>query len=412
MIMDIKNDSIISVEQLQDLIKAAETLGVESFKRLEGQEPVYQWMNDLLIRLRYALLRKKDKSVVRRYLQIYSGYGISHIDHLITRYGRGKKLIRAKRTQFKFQTKYTREDIALLAEVAEAYHHQNGKALRGICQDMYNIYGDARFVRLKDISTSRLYDLKRTSTYRNLVVRFEKTRPVSTPIGERKKPQPEGRPGFIRVDSVHQGDLEGEKGLYHINLVDEVTQWEVVCTVEGISEEFLRSALETALGSFPFRVLNFHSDNGSEYINKTVAKLLEKLRISQTKSRSRRTNDQALVEGKNGSVIRPMYGHCHIAGHHASKFETFNRSHFNHFINFHRKSAFPDEEVDERGKIIKKYRTYLTPCEKLLSLNRPAKYLVQGVTVEALRAQALKTSHLDAAQAMQKAKTQLFKNLT
>jgi transposase InsO family protein len=50
------------------------------------------------------------------------------------------------------------------------------------------------------------------------------------------------------------------------------------------------------LDAFPFVIKGFHSDNGSEYINKRVAKLLEKLLIEFTKSRARHTNDNALAE--------------------------------------------------------------------------------------------------------------------
>ena len=52
---------------------------------------------------------------------------------------------------------------------------------------------------------------------------YTKTKPAPVKIGERTKPINNGQPGFLRVDSVHQGDKDGEKGVYHINLVDEVT---------------------------------------------------------------------------------------------------------------------------------------------------------------------------------------------
>lgn len=111
---------------------------------------------------------------------------------------------------------------------------------------------------------------------------------------------------------MHQGDRDKEKGVYHLNLVDEVTQAEIVVTIYGISEEFLRPALMEALDLFVFVLLGFHSDNGSEYINKVVAGLLEKLLIEQTKSRSRHTNDNALAEGKNAAVVRKHFGYRHI----------------------------------------------------------------------------------------------------
>ena len=155
---------------------------------------------------------------------------------------------------------------------------------------------------------SHLYNLRKSITYTRQRRHFEKTQPKPSKIGERRKPQPHGKPVYIRIDTVHQGDLDKQKGVYHINAVDEVTQFEVMFTVEKISEIYLIPALDQLLETFPFTVLGFHSDNGSEYINKRVAGLLEKLRIEFTKSRSRHSNDNALAESKNGAVVRKLFG--------------------------------------------------------------------------------------------------------
>jgi transposase InsO family protein len=412
MTIDMKDDSIVSVAQLAVLIKAAEALGVETVERKNSKDEVYAWLNDLLLRLRYRFLRKKDKGIVRKYLRLYSGYTESHIDHLISRYAAKGKIVRTRRTQPVFPTIYTGTDIELLAEVAEAYDHQNGRALKHVCREMYERHSDERFTRLSHISVSRLYDLKKTNIFRARTLHYTKTRPTQVAIGERKKPYPCGIPGFLRVDSVHQGDRDKEKGVYHINLVDEVAQWEITVCVEGISEEFLLPALEEALAAFPFVIVNFHSDNGSEYINKVVAKLLEKLRITQTKSRARRTNDNALVEGKNGAVIRKHIGYMHIPKRHAAAINDYYRSFRNPFVNFHRFSAFPDEEMDAKGKIVKKYRTYLTPCEKLLSIPLVEARLKTGTTLASLEKEARRQSHLAAAQEMQKEKHRLFNSFS
>ena len=130
---------------------------------------------------------------------------------------------------------------------------------------------------------------------------FSKTQHTSVSIGERRKPQPNGQPGYLRIDTVHQGDQDKQKGVYHINAVDEVTQMEVVCAVEKISERYLIPVLEQLIDEFPFVVKAVHADNGSEYINRRVAALLQKLLIELTKSRSRHSNDNALAESKNGS---------------------------------------------------------------------------------------------------------------
>ena len=141
---------------------------------------------------------------------------------------------------------------------------------------------------------------------------FTKTQSGKVNIGERRKPEPNGQPGYIRIDSVHQGGLDKQKGVYHINAVDEVTQFEVVGSVEKISERYLIPILEQMLDSFPFVIKGFHADNGSEYINRNVATLLQKLLIEFTRSRSRQANDNALAEGKNAAIVRKRFGYLHI----------------------------------------------------------------------------------------------------
>ena len=117
-----------------------------------------------------------------------------------------------------------------------------------------------------------------------------KTKPTQVRIGERRKPHPPGRPGFVRVDSVHPGDLDGKKGVYEVNLVDEVTQYEFVAAVEALSERFPVPVLEALIEAFPFEAKGFHADNGSQYINHRVARVLRKLHVEEfTKSRPRRS---------------------------------------------------------------------------------------------------------------------------
>ena len=175
-----------------------------------------------------------------------------------------------------------------------------------------SVFGDIRYERLAAISVSHLYNLRHERGYEVRRRHWTKTKGHTVPIAERRAPAPDNRPGFIRIDSVHQGDLDGVKGLYHINAVDCVTQFEIVATCERLSEAFLLPVLENMLESFPFAILGFHADNGSEYINKTVARLLEKLRVEFTKSRPRHSNDNGLAETKNGAIVRKHLGYTAI----------------------------------------------------------------------------------------------------
>ncbi len=162
---------------------------------------------------------------------------------------------------------------------------------------------------------------------------------------------------------------------------------------------------------FPFEILGFHSDNGSEYINHKVAKMLDKLCIEQTKSRARQSNDNALAESKNASVVRKHMGYSHIPQKYAKPINAFYEGVFNSWLNLHRPCLFATEVVSEKGKIIKRYKhkDVKTPLECLALLN--AKGLVTfkaGITLEDLLAQAGEKTDLQAAHEMQKAKAELF----
>ena len=215
----------------------------------------------------------------------------------------------------------------------------------------------------------------------------------------------------VRIDSVHQGDLDGTKGLYHINAVDCVTQWEVVATVQTISEAHLLPVIEQMFEQFPFEILGFHADNGSEYVNHRVAAMLDKLRVEFTRSRPRRSNDNGLAETKNGAVVRRLFGYGHIPQRHAVRFNTFCTEYLNPFLNFHRPGLFATEVVDPKkpGRIKRVYRPKdaMTPLNKLASLPDAAQYLRQGIALAELYKLAHALTDVQAAEELNEARTAL-----
>lgn len=372
----------------------------------------YVWIEATLIRFRYGRCRKKDRSALKRFIKKTTGYSDIQTKRLIGQYLKCGKVLLSTKKKHRFPAKYTTGDVALLVTTDNAHERLAGPATKRIMEREYEIFGKRDYERLAYISVSHLYNLRGRRQYVSHATTYTKTQAATVPIGIRKKPQPFGKPGFLRVDSVHQGDRDKEKGVYHVNLVDEVTQWEVVVCVEGISEQFLLPALEEALASFPFRILGFHSDNGSEYVNYVVAKLLQKLLIDQTKSRARRTNDNALVEGKNGAVVRKWMGYRHIPKRYAKTINEFYRSSFNEYLDYHRPCGFATTSVDAKGKERKIYDTYQTPHERFASLANAAQYLNDGSTLESLAAIAGRMSDTDYAIMMQKQKAELLKKLS
>jgi transposase InsO family protein len=221
-----------------------------------------------------------------------------------------------------------------------------------------------------------------------------------------------GWPGISASNSVHQGDQDGAKGIYHINAVDIVTQWQLVASVERISEAYLLPVIALLLEGFPFEIRGFHSDSGSEYVNHDVAQLLNKLHVEFTKSRPRQTNDNALVESKNGAVIRKLMGYSHIPQKHATTINRFYTEALNPYLNFHRPCYFAVDTIDAKGKVRKTYphEQIMTPWEKLQSIPGYAALLKPEHTPEALERQARTLSDTEAATRVQNGRKTLFRS--
>jgi len=405
-----KLEDLTTIDQLEDFLSGTQAV---AFSVISDKDACYRWIQGELVKFRYLRLSRCGKGVVIRYLIKISGYSRQQLTRLIAQYRRTGRLQRRQRTVSGFKSKYTEKDIRLLAAMDERHDTPCGPAVKKLCERACGLFGQTEYTALASISVSHLYNLRKSVPYTRQRRHFEKTQPRPSKIGERRKPQPNGQPGYIRIDTVHQGDLDKQKGVYHINAVDEVTQFEVVCTVEKISERHLIPALEQLLETFPFTLLGFHSDNGSEYLNKRVADLLEKLRIEFTKSRSRHSNDNALAESKNGAVIRKLFGYSHIPQRWAAIINDFNQQHLNPYLNYHRPCFFPETTTDHKGKERKIYRyeNMMTPYDKLKSLPSASDYLKPGVSFEILDKVAHQISDNQAADQLQKARQKLFKTI-
>src|SRR5271163_1313560 len=394
----------LSLEQMQTFLEASEEVGF----RAEDRKEAYGWTERILCGQEYMSLSRGGKGVVKRYIAKVTGLSRAQVTRLIQQYVEGGTVRVRRGSGRRFTARYNAADIALLAHVDEAHETLSGPATQKILYREYYDFADNRFQRLANISVAHIYNLRKERSYREKRMNFEKTRSTQVGIGERRRPDPGGRPGYLRVDTVHQGDLDGVKGVYHINSVDAVTQWEIVGCAAYISEAWLQPLLESMLEQFPFRVRGFHSDNGSEFINHTVKTMLNKLLIEQTKSRPRHSNDNGLVETKNGAVIRKHMGFGHIASSHADSINAFYQQHFNPYLNFHRPSGVPELRADEKGKIRRTYRWYATPWEMLRQLPGLAGHLKKDVTVEQLERIAGAQSDTGAAVQMREAKCKLF----
>jgi hypothetical protein len=393
-----------SLEQIRAFLAGSDPVQFAGQQR----EEVYGWVEKTLVRHQYASLDRPGKGLVRRYLGRMTGFSRAQVTRLITGYRRTGRVKAVAYQRTKFVTRYTATDVNLLAYVDKAHGNLSGPATKRVLEREYGEYGQTAYQRLSGISVAHLYRLRNSAAYRKRNTSYQPTRPTPIPIGERRKPQPHGAPGYLRIDTVHQGDQDGRKGLYHINAVDQVTQWEIVAATPQISEWWLLPVLVAMLGQFPFMIRGFHSDNGSEFINYNVARLLGKLLIQQTKSRAHHCGDNGLVESKNGAIIRKHIGFGYIDAQYAEAVDLFHRQHLNPYVNFHRPCAVPKIIPEANGKRRRVYLRWATPWELFQEAPHCESYLRPGVTLAELAGFVRVQSDTEAALGMQRAKRQLL----
>ena len=391
----------------------------------EGNEPVdfkiaersgaYEFIRRTLVQFRYTALDKADKGTVKAYLAKMTGLWRAQLTRLIAQ-PRDTGRVRDRRADGParpFQRRYTRADIRLLADVDATLGELCGPTTRAVLRRQFERFGDERFARLARLSNGHLYNLRKLRTYRRKRTVFTKTRPRPVAIAQRRKPRADGQPGFLRVDTVHQGDLDGVKGVYHINTVDEVTQYEHIGCVPAFSERFLVPVPEALTNAYPFAIQGFHADNGSEYINHRVAELLNKLHVGQfTKSRAGQCNDcpRRRQKRRRHPPVPRLRTHPPALRRPGQRLHPQRAS---PYLNHHRPCRFPTEHQDAKGRIRKRYRDQdlATPYAKFKSLTDATRFLKPAVTFSALDPGAYAQSDLDAAHTVNAAGNELFRTL-
>lgn len=411
MVIQMNEAPLATIEQIREFLDGSADV---VFSTPQDHAQLRLFVANVLTRFKYDRRSKGERGVLLAYMRRLSGYSPAHLARLIKQHRQtGCVSPRSRASRTSFRCKFTGADLLSLVEIDGLHDTLSGPATRELCRRAWQVFGDARYERLAQISVSHLYNLRASTRYRELRVIHQGTRPTQNAIGVRKAPAPEGVPGYIRIDTVHQGDQDGVKGVYHINAVDIVTQWEIVASVQSISEACLLPVIQHMLEGFPFVIRGFHCDNGGEFVNHKLAKLLNKLHVEFTKSRPRHSNDNALAECKNGAIIRKLMGYGHIAQEHARIINLFYANTLNPYLNFHRPCFFCVEKPGPKGKIIKTYPLdqIMTPWDRLQRIDSFEQFLKPGLRPEQLHDQALLQSDSQAAAQVQNARKLLFQSL-
>jgi len=202
---------LTSIEELRAFLEGTQRI---VFEVASSKDERYRWIQHTLRQFRYSTLSRPDKGLWIRYLIKVSGYSRQQITRLLKQYRDTGQLVRRQRTENGLARRFSHQDIRLLAAMDRRHNRPHGLTLKKLCERAHTVFGESAYQRLASISVAHLYNLRQTRTYRCHALTVEKTQPnkVST-IGERRRPQTEGEPGYIRIDTVHQGDLDKRKGV-------------------------------------------------------------------------------------------------------------------------------------------------------------------------------------------------------
>lgn len=197
------------------------------------QDERYRWIEQPLQRFHYRTLGRSERGVVLRYLQRVSCYSRQTLTRLVAQYQPSGELRRRQRTVPGFQRNHT-------LKMPDCWMScMAGAAAKKLCERMYRVHGDARFESLSHISVSLLDNLRRAAGYPRQRRHFEKTRLTRAQIAQRRKPDPRVGTPAIRASIPSIRAIWTASRGYHINAVDEVTQFRCVFSVQRIGERFL-----------------------------------------------------------------------------------------------------------------------------------------------------------------------------
>lgn len=368
---------ITTISQLSRVLKGTQRLGITL--RDSNVQDKYNFIDKRVDRFQYKTLHRREKRILVKYLKKVTGYKHAQIHRLIKRAVLGD-LKRKKYKRKNPKKKYSSYDVKLLEKTDEVHKRLSTNATKKILEREVSKFGRHEYSNIAEASPAHIHNLRRHPVYQNIWINHTKAR--QSDIGETRKPDNRSQPGLFRIDTVHQQDV------YHINAVDDFLQWEVVVTVPEITMRYMEFVFWEIEDQVPYVIFGAHVDRGGEYINRRVAEIVEKMGLDFTKSRAHKSNDNALVECKNGSVIRKNFGFGHVNQETADKHNEFNRKFFNPYLNFHRPCAYPEEEMDSRGKIKKHYKfeDYEVPYEKLKQISKElhTNFLKPGITFKEL----------------------------
>src|SRR3990167_106043 len=177
------NDSPLKIiEELRIFLKSSTLLAFKGQRRSE----IYEWVEDTIIKFDYQSLEKKDKRIVKQYLEKITGYSRAQITRLIGKQRKTGKVSVTKCHRHIFPKIYSDKDVWLLAKTDELHDFPNGVTVKRILKRMVEVYKDFSYRNIANISVGHIYNLRKSVSYQRLTKKYEKTKQNVVNIGERR----------------------------------------------------------------------------------------------------------------------------------------------------------------------------------------------------------------------------------
>jgi len=181
-------------------------------------------------------------------------------------------------------------------------------------------------------------------------------------------PWDEEKPGFLEIDLVaHCGETAEGQFVNTLTCVDISTGWTECLAVLPRNKQTVFEAIQTMRARLPFALLGIDSDNGSEFINDMLFRYCQYQKITFTRSRPYKKNDQAHVEQKNWSVVRRLIGYDRLETQAQCSLLQSIYQDLRLYSNFFQPvlKLISKERMDK--KTIKRYDTAATPYQRVLA---------------------------------------------
>jgi hypothetical protein len=329
-----------------------------------------------VVRPRYLKASKVEKQKMLDEFTSVTGYHRKHAIRVLKNQVQVQNRLKGKTKTYK--TIYCGEVVRALEQIWEIYGQICSKRLQPILPEAIKVLERCQEINISKDTKELLLKISPASIDRCLrPIRIKLSHGLSTtkPGSLLKKLIPvhtftewdEEQPGFMEIDLVaHCGNTTEGQYLNTLTCTDICTGWTDVTGLSHRSQQAVSEAIHLMRQRLPFPLLGIDSDNGGEFINDLLYRYCLEEKITFTRSRPYKKNDQAHVEQKNWSVVRHTVGYDRWETEQELVLLESIYDDLRLYINFFQPSVKLIAKERIGNQIVKRYDTAKSPYQRVL----------------------------------------------